>query len=253
MESYQGDYYEARGGAWLIEKLGFARTQSLDLVNDPRYFTDNVINQRLTGFAAIAVVSQLLSGNAIGYVMSMDKYMDWSTPEGFCQFMAFFCITLVLFMSTLATYVGVAQPFHTLRLATAGSLGFEAAASYYLNENIVMWRHLAVKAMFWSLPLFVISQGFRVGVKFRRDNMKEVELPDAVPLRASIQAYGFAILFVLAALVLYLVHLMHYRVFNDRYKTLTIDKGYRQLTQTMMMPSVANFAGGQDGASDLDC
>mmetsp|Transcript_30047 Transcript_30047/g.70020 ORF Transcript_30047/g.70020 Transcript_30047/m.70020 type:complete len:249 (-) Transcript_30047:87-833(-) len=239
MENFKGAYSEAKGGAWLFSKLGLARTESMDLVNDPRFFSDNVINYRLAAFSGLGVISELLAANAIGYVMDMDKYMDWTTTEGVLQFLAFFLITMVLFMNTLAVYVAIAQRFHTLRLSTSGSLGFEAAASYYLNDNIALWRHMAIKGMLWSLPLFVISQGLRVIVKFRRENQAEIELPEDAPFRASIQGYGFCGLFVVAAFILYLVHRMHYAIFLDRFHSMSIDKGYRQLTQSLAMTSMA--------------
>jgi len=77
-------------------------------------------------------------------------------------------MTFVLFANVIATYVGVAQIYHTYRLETAGPTGFEMATSYYLNPNIVAWRHLAVKCMLNSLPLFLVSTGIRIDVNFDR-------------------------------------------------------------------------------------
>eukprot|EP00971_Amphidinium_carterae_P188877 3749681-Amphidinium_carterae.1 len=63
----------------------------------------------------------------------------------------------------------------------------EAATSYYLNKNIVLYRHLSIHAFFWSLPMFVMSQGMRLGVQFLRNNMRKPELPNEAPFRAAIQ------------------------------------------------------------------
>merc|ERR1719235_1092150 len=77
-------------------------------------------------------------------------------------------MTFVLFANIIATYVSVAQIYHTYRLETAGPTGFEMATSYYLNPNIVAWRHLAIKCMLNSLPLFMISTGLRMQIHFDR-------------------------------------------------------------------------------------
>merc|ERR1712196_699480 len=88
------------------------------------------------------------------------------------QFVSFGIMTAVLFANVIATYVGVAQVYHSYRLETAGPTGFEMATSYYLNPNIVSWRHLAVKGMLHSLPLFLISTGMRIAINFDRVALK---------------------------------------------------------------------------------
>merc|ERR1712178_46145 len=94
--------------------------------------------------------------------------MNLSSLEGNLQLLSFTIMTLVLFANIVATYVGVAQIYHGYRLETAGPTGFEMATSYYLNPNIVCWRHLAVKCMLNSLPLFLVSTGIRINVNFER-------------------------------------------------------------------------------------
>merc|ERR1719359_1607232 len=97
--------------------------------------------------------------------------MTWSLKDfdGFIQLVSFGLLNFVLFFNMLAMYVGVAQPYHTIRLMTAGPTGFEIACSYYLNKNIVSYRHLAIKCMLLSLPIFLISCGLRLIVKFDRE------------------------------------------------------------------------------------
>merc|ERR1719471_545799 len=114
--------------------------------------------------------------------------MNLYTFDGICQFLGFSLMCLVLFANMLATYVGVAQPYHTYRLMTAGPTGFETAAAYYLNRDIVAWRHLSVKLMLLSMPVFVVSCGFRLLVKFDRDGRMEHELPYDVPLYVRAEA-----------------------------------------------------------------
>merc|ERR1719352_1818301 len=94
--------------------------------------------------------------------------MDLWTFEGQLQITSFLIMTVVLYANVLATYVGVAQVYHSFRLETAGPTGFEMAASYYLNPNIVSWRHLAIKGMLLSMPMFLISTGMRIAVNFDR-------------------------------------------------------------------------------------
>merc|ERR1719217_2060336 len=98
----------------------------------------------------------------------MKKDIDLWTLDGQLQSISFGIMTLVLFANVIATYIGVAQVYHSYRLETAGPTGFEMATSYYLNPNIVSWRHIAIKGMLHSLPLFLISTGLRIQVNFDR-------------------------------------------------------------------------------------
>jgi len=197
----------------------------MDVSNDPRFYTDNVLNYRLAAFGSLAVVSGLMVQNAMDHVFDMNKEMRWEDTPGFMQWCSFSLLCLVLALNYLATYVGVAQPYHTIRLMTAGPTGFEAAASYYLNPNIVQLRHLGIKAMLWSLPLFAISQGPRVYTKFWRGNMAEPELPDKTPFWSSKEGQIFGATFLVYSLFLFWVHWVHFKIFRDRYKHM-----YRQVT-----------------------
>merc|ERR1719478_1874758 len=108
---------------------------------------------------------------------------------------------------------------------TAGPTGFETAASYYLNRNIVAYRHLAIKGMLSSLPLYIISSGLRLVVKFDREYYDEQKtyLHDTggkVPLEARIQGGFFCSLFCLCGVLLLFLHWRHFAVFRDRYQSL---------------------------------
>merc|ERR1712188_217106 len=107
----------------------------------------------------------------------MKKDMDLLTLYGQLHFMSFGIMTLVLFANIIATYIGVAQVYHAYRLETAGPTGFEMATSYYLNPNIVSWRHIAIKGMLHSLPLFLISTGLRIEINFDRAAVGEQATP----------------------------------------------------------------------------
>merc|ERR1719482_1251035 len=103
--------------------------------------------------------------------------MNWNPMDfdGCIQLISFTLLTFVLFANVLSTYIAVAQPYHTIRLLTAGPTGFEIAASYYLHRNIVAYRHLAIKCMLLSLPIFLISCGLRLVVKFDREYYDETK------------------------------------------------------------------------------
>merc|ERR1711920_600969 len=97
--------------------------------------------------------------------------------DGALQMLGFVIMTFVLFANIVATYVGVAQVYHAFRLETAGPTGFEMATSYYLNPNIVSYRHISIKCMLLSLPMFLISTGMRIAVNFDRSADVEFEPP----------------------------------------------------------------------------
>merc|ERR1719484_202957 len=107
-------------------------------------------------------------------VISMKKDMGLFTMDGQLEMFSFIIMTFVLMANIVATYVGVAQVYHAYRLETAGPTGFEMASSYYLNPNIVSWRHLAIKCMLYSLPLFLISSGLRIEVHFERSAVEPI-------------------------------------------------------------------------------
>merc|ERR1719337_186217 len=110
---------------------------------------------------------------------------------------------MIFFFNMLSTYVGVAQPYHTIRLMTAGPTGFEAATSYYLNRNIIAWRHMAIKYMLLSLPLYISQMGFRLIVKFDRQTREDTLDFEITPLESRVEGVTFAILMLLLAGMLY--------------------------------------------------
>lgn len=201
-----------------LEGANIVRSVSMEISNDPRFFQDNVIDKRLAAFACLAVVSELMAQNAIDLGFPMKKDMGFSIV-GICQFLSFVSLSLVFFGSMLGTYVGVAQPYHTYRLMTAGPTGFEAATMYYLDRGIVAWRHLAVKLVLFSLPVFCISLGFRMVPKFVREPEEEhqVEVPESL---ARVQGWFFLTLYVVVGVGLLHVHWVHEATFRLRYDSI---------------------------------
>lgn len=194
------------------------RSESMQITNDPRFFTDNVINYRLAAFGSLSVVSGLLLGCAMADIMDMDKNMNLKCWPGVIQAVSFAMLLWIFVVNVVSTYVGVAQPYHTIRLTTSGPTGLEAATSYYLNPTISTYRHFAIKYMLMSLPFYIIQMGLRLMVKFDRGN-KNVYDPDSAdaPLYARIEGYVFGGLMIVCGICLYCLHRTHYAIFNERY------------------------------------
>merc|ERR1719230_405615 len=198
----------------LEQTTGLVHSESMDMSNDPRFFQGSVLNKRLAAFSSLSVVSGLMIGTCTE-VISMKKDYDIMSFEGQLQLVSFSIMTFVLFSNVIATYVGVAQIYHTYRLETAGPTGFEMATSYYLNPNIVCWRHLAVKCMLNSLPLFLVSTGIRINVNFER------QVPETLdPSEWSARFLGavFMALYGFMGLIVWYVHAKHMAVFRERYE-----------------------------------
>lgn len=248
---FAGEYEEPVGMAGFMESAGVVRSDSMDVVNDPRFFQDNVINYRLAAFSGLSVVSGLLVQNCMDQLFDMDKNMQVFTqhhrifhPLGILQLIAFLILIMILAMNMLATYVGVAQPYHTIRLMTAGPTGFDTAASYYLNRNIVTFRHAAIRAMLTSLPLYILQMGIRLVVKFDRSTMEKGPAPDDTPMDSRIQGIFFCVIMTLMAGALWWIHLKHFAIFRDRYNRMSADITGNQFTtymQSMMTPKQNGF------------
>jgi len=224
---YAGEYDETSGIAGFLEQHNLAGADSMEIKNDPRFFQDNVINYRLSAFGGISVVSALMVANTMGQMWDMDKNMQVMTsagkifhPNGIIQLIAFTMLIIIFFANIVATYVGVAQPYHTLRLMTAGPTGFECAASYYLNRNIVAWRHGAIKYMLLSLPLYISQMGLRLIVKFDRSNKQSVQPAEKTPMGSTVEGIVFCVCMIILGCVLYSVHVKHFAIFRDRYEAM---------------------------------
>jgi len=192
---------------------GLVHSESMDMSNDPRFFQGSVLNKRLSAFSSLSVVSGLMVGTSTA-VISMKKNMDLRTFDGQLQFVSFALMTVVLFANILATYIGVAQVYHAYRLETAGPTGFEMATSYYLNPNIVSWRHIAIKGMLHSLPLFLISTGLRIEINFDAAAVTPAPPPFWVARAIGIT---YMVVYSLMGMVVWYLHNKHTAIFRERY------------------------------------
>jgi len=155
--------------------LGLARSESMAVSNDPRFFAKNVMDKRMGAFAGLAFVSSLMLGISLKQCFSLKTNMDFSKWEPLVGCLAIwemvaFCLGLsVVCLCLISLYVVAHQLFYTYRLITAGPTGFEQASLFYLSSIITMWRHLAIKALFNGLWMFVLMIGTQLFVKFIED------------------------------------------------------------------------------------
>jgi len=222
---------------WLLETL--VRSTSMDMANDPRFFTENVIDKRLSAFMALATISGLMLGTAVDEVNGMKKDFDYEhfgkdPYDALFQIIGFVIMSLVAFANLISTYVGVAQPYHVYRLRTSGPTGFEAATSYYLNKNITWWRHYAVKCMLQGLPLLFLGTGVRLVVKFDKDAWVGPALPEHIPAAARMVGLGVFALYGCATLLLYYVHWKHTSIFSERYHAMVLPHDLMASVDVMM-------------------
>lgn len=244
---------ETEGVAGFFTGTGIAKSESMDVVNDPRFFTDNVINYRLAAFGGLAVVSGLMTGNAMGGLFDMDKNMQIYTQNntlfhfnGLLQCISFVLLMIILGINIFATYIGVAQPYHTIRLMTAGPTGFDSAASYYLNKNITAYRHAAIRLMLVSLPLYIFQMALRLVVKFDRTTQSggiDNNVPKETPMESRVQGYVSCAIMTLMALGVYCIHAKHFEIFKDRYNQMHARITGPQFTE-YMQGTMASKRGG---------
>mmetsp|Transcript_2209 Transcript_2209/g.4941 ORF Transcript_2209/g.4941 Transcript_2209/m.4941 type:complete len:221 (-) Transcript_2209:155-817(-) len=177
--------------------------ESMEVTNDPRFMSDNVIAKRLVAFQTVSVVAVLMVNLSVKQMFLLEKNVHLNVV-GVVQYTGFTIMTIVFLMDLFAVIVVVQQLFMTYRLLTAGPSGFEIAKSYYLNPNIVTMRHMAVKGFLCSLPLFVASTGCMVFVVFTKAGNPVLAIPT------------FALL-AIASAALCFVNMKHSSIFKERY------------------------------------
>jgi len=216
----------------LENTFGMIQSESMDLQNDPRFFQGNILNKRLSAFAQLSVVSSLMVG-ACSHVIAMKKDFNFVSFEGWMRVLSFLLMSVVLILNIIATYVGMAQTYHTYRLETAGPTGFEIATSYYLNPNIVAWRHIAVKCLLNGLPLYLISTGIRVSMSFNIDDAEDFQKMSRTNSR--ILAAVVLGLFIISGCIMHYVHQKHQAVFRGNYEYAKMtERPYIEKVQELM-------------------
>merc|ERR1719450_473796 len=132
---------------------------SMELHNDPRFFTVNVIDRRLTALASLSVVSGIMAGAAVDqcfalrkdFVLFDDSHWYKINVYDWMQLIGFLGMCVVLAVNVTTSLVFGIQFFYTFRLMTGGPTGFETAKAY--------WRQLSATALTEGMPLFSLGVG----------------------------------------------------------------------------------------------
>lgn len=177
-----GGFDASAPSSWLVGLVG---SESMDLVNDPRFFSTTVIEKRLAAFSGLATVGTLALGNCVSQMFSLKKDMNFDDRIdlfdvipvyiGWLQIGSFFVQMFISFMLLTAVFVMVQQMFYVHRLLTAGPTGFEQASLFYLNRTMTAWRHLSMKSLLFGLVGYMLASGFVLFVKFLKDAMAKNE------------------------------------------------------------------------------
>jgi len=233
--------------------FGLARDESMDVTNDPRFFAKSVMDKRLGAFKSLTIVSSLMFGTSLGQCFKLKKNMDFSEWDPLVgniavwQTVGFFISVAVAVMCLLSLYVIAHQLFYANRLMTSGPTGFEQASVFYLTRVIVMWRHLAIKALFNGLWLFIFLVGIQLFCKFYKDADAKLRKPHMVfivnmingtsfnttqidieshhkldMMGHSILAYCVLAIFMVCAFMLIIVRKHHLTVFQENYKAVKV-------------------------------
>merc|ERR1712014_210272 len=64
--------------AGCAHSVGLAGGDSMQVSNDPRFFSSNVMDKRLGAFKALTLVSSLMFGTSLGQVFKLKKDQDFS-------------------------------------------------------------------------------------------------------------------------------------------------------------------------------
>jgi hypothetical protein len=225
-ENSKADQSKELDGFWRV--LRYFRNDSVEVTNDPRIFLDNIISKRLSAFEVVAVSSVLIASVSCTTLIQAEE-----PRRGYVEFVGLFLMCIVFVMNLFCVLVITQQYYQIFRLMTGGPTGFEIAKSYYLNENIMAFRHLATRFFFWSIPLFIVAVGIMVA---RKLEISAIEYSTKLHLNVHESEFNFrykeyavqfhnpiaiAILFFTLtwALLLFCVNLKHKSIFASKYHT----------------------------------
>lgn len=215
--SYDQRLIDAEHSSGLLDKAVTSflpYSHSMDLHNDPRFFASNVIEKRLAAFSGLSVIASLTTGTCLAQCFALSKRMDLATLKGIIHLFGFLTMGTILFMSLASTLVFVYQAFFTHRLMTAGPNGFELASNFYLHDEVVKWRHFAVRCLGIGLPLLLLSTGCTLYVKIC-DEMPPVMFRGMELHPVATVALW---LFLLGSVVLFYITSKHDALFHNEYR-----------------------------------
>lgn len=198
------------------------REGTAELVNDPRFYRENVLEKRLVAFEALAIITQVMSEEACKQCFELSKeYIFRADHPGIAimQAIGFSLMVSVMFMSTVATAVLSLQLFFTIRLITAGPTGFDKAARFYADKRLWRWRERGIFGVKYCLSTFILSTGFMLWVKFYTEGMPEDKESSHRMIKHGSLVGGSIVFFVLASMsacIVYLVRI-HQQIFDESY------------------------------------
>lgn len=243
----------------IIETLSmFARSDSIDMTNDHRFFRGNLLDKRLAAFGSLSVISGFMVDTAITQTYDMKKdvtLFEDPSPMDVVKFSAFLLFTLVLYANITAMYVAVAQTYHSLRLMTGGPTGFENAKLYYLHPSIVYYRHVAIRLMLNGLWIFLVGAALRLFTKFAEDSESapawesDGAASPASSMGSQPKVFGLTVLglvamvfYIIMGLSLFFIHRSHVMVFREQYeRLLTFEQPLLDHLTTQARPAGANL------------
>jgi len=200
------------------------REESMNLVNDPRFYAENVVDKRLAAIGTLSVVASLMTATSVKLMFKLDKEIDFSTFRGVLQIIGFATQACILFFCLTATVVMIHQLLFVFRLMTSGATGFENATSFYLHKDMILWRHFAIKTLGLSLCLFLVSAGVMLYIEF-----DEAAYPDPkfekkhlVPEAHNLVACIVLAVFCFQAIMLCYIRSRHLSVFRQTYRRGTV-------------------------------
>mmetsp|Transcript_60031 Transcript_60031/g.130198 ORF Transcript_60031/g.130198 Transcript_60031/m.130198 type:complete len:239 (+) Transcript_60031:43-759(+) len=189
--------FEGNESTNILPGLGFFRSDSVEVTNDPRIFLDNVLSRRLGAFETVVVASVLVASVSCSTLIVMEE-----KKESWTEYVGLVGMTVVFVMNLFCVLVITQQYYQIFRLMTAGPTGFEISKSYYLNKNVATLRHMSTNAFFKSIPIFVGSIGIMVFQKLRTRWL--VSIPVLVVILT-------------VAVLLHIVNRKHASIFYEKY------------------------------------
>eukprot|EP00933_Yihiella_yeosuensis_P053058 TRINITY_DN51222_c0_g1_i1.p1 TRINITY_DN51222_c0_g1~~TRINITY_DN51222_c0_g1_i1.p1 ORF type:complete len:252 (+),score=26.89 TRINITY_DN51222_c0_g1_i1:155-910(+) len=203
------------------------REGTADLVNDPRFFAENVIEKRLAAFEALAIVTGIMAEEGLKLCFELQAEFNWTGPFQLMaglQLVGFFMMCFVAFMDLLALAVFSLQLFFTIRLFTAGPTGFDKSKRFYQDNRMWLWRERALFCTKWSIVGFFASTGCLLTVKFYIEGAPEIEKESHKMKDQEYQGHKVLAVVVLAVFsvitgILTWVVREHHRVFDESYIT----------------------------------
>lgn len=201
------------------------REGTAEVANDPRFFTENVLDKRLAAFEAIGIVTEIMASEAAKQCFELSKDFAWTGPLllfSILQIVGFLIMVAVMFMDLVAVSTLSLQLFFTIRLMTAGPTGFDKASRFYMDRRMWLWRERAIFGVKWSIVGFFLSTGIMLCVKFYIEGAPEVEEESERLHNKEYQGHKIlagSVLLIFCVLAGILARLMfeHQRCFDENY------------------------------------